>query len=103
MVEVNDCECLGGDQQEPEGRQQQQRLGSFWPRRPSKTRGGQNQKIAIIVITNIFVIAIKMRQLLLHRRRRSRCLRVLESVVRFGAPTMREARSGDNKIELILL
>ena len=55
MVEVNDCECLGGDQQEPEGRQQQQRLGSFWPRRPSKTRGGQNQKIAIIVITNIEV------------------------------------------------
>ena len=32
---------LGGDQQEPEGGQQQQRLGTFWPRRASKTRGGQ--------------------------------------------------------------
>ena len=34
---VSDVDIAGGDQQEPEGRQQQQRLGSFWPRRPSKT------------------------------------------------------------------
>ena len=35
--------------------------------------------------------------MLLHRRRRSRFLRVLGSVARSGAPTTREARSGENK------
>ena len=34
---VSDDDVAGGDQQEPEGRQQQQGLRPLWPRRPSKT------------------------------------------------------------------
>ena len=34
---VSDVDIAGGDQQEPEGRQQQQGLRPLWPRRPSKT------------------------------------------------------------------
>ena len=34
---VSDVDVAGGDQQEPEGRQQQQGLRPLRPRRPSKT------------------------------------------------------------------
>ena len=34
---VSDVDAAGGDQQEPEGRQQQQGLRPLWARRPSKT------------------------------------------------------------------
>ena len=108
---VSDVDIAGGDQQEPEGRQQQQGLRPLRPRRPSKTWGGQVFRSYLLsrddddddydddddddYYKHDNDFGDYEQNLSLSSQLRNQCLRVLGSVARFGAPTTREVRLGE--------